>query len=221
MILYNQTLDIFDSDAYYENLPSQVFDHKYKKALNEFSDLTPENYSLEKWELERKYQQAFFEEEVDKLLFFSISLVGIIRKIQKYQEYPMIQFEFWDPRDIPQVFNECIDLYSKISKVQYNHISFSLKQISFTETYTKKIYTISEVKSYFKNLSKILNRIEPTEIVKKELNSLKKRTGIPIIINSRGVKNAIGSIDSLDNILENLFKEYYFYIKNLKVFIEN
>ena len=179
MIIYNQTQDFFNHNAHYEATPSQIMDQEYQASLIKMQDSTDcTDYSIKRWKLERQYQQTFFEEDVDKLLSYAVATVNLISKIKEHQDFPMVDFDYWDSRDFPQIYAECLDFYSQTADLE-NTLprKFVLEQVPFTRICFEKTFIVSDIKKAFKEVERIFKQLEKIHFYRNRVNELRVMFG--------------------------------------------
>lgn len=215
MLLDNQTQDCFSPRANYQKTPSEEMEREYEEKILQLSTSTLD-YSASHWKLDRKYQQIFFAEEVNRLLRYAIETVEVINKIKLYQKFPMVRLEFWDPRDIPYIYQECVELYSKLTGEKKEDMTeFSLNQVSVMQGMVEKTYSIAEVKYCFMCLEKILERLEVLKKVREKIKSLD--SSVSLIFEDEIYPITVERIKGLETRTKKMIMEY----RNIYSKIEN
>lgn len=207
MLLYNQTQDYFSPRANYQKTPSEEMEREYEEKILQLSTST-RDYSTSRWELDRKYQLILAEEEVNRLLRYAIETVEVINKIKLYQKFPMVRLDFWDPRDIPYIYQECVELYSKLTGEKKEDMTeFSLNQVSVMQGMVEKTYySIAEVKYCFICLEKILKRLEVLKKVREKIKSLD--SSVSLIFENEIHPITVERIEELKTRSKKMIEEY-------------
>lgn len=177
MIIFNQTQDFFSPNKHYEVTPSQIMDREFKASLSKISDLPEMEYLTKRFSLERAYQQIFFEEDVDVLLSYAVATVNLITKIrEQHQDFPMINFDFWDPRDFPLMYAEYLELYSKTTEVK-NSLPGIIEQVPVKRIWSENTYIPIDIKIIFIELKMLYTQIEKVNFLRRRINNLLQLLG--------------------------------------------
>lgn len=181
MILFNQTRDPFDPNSTIEETLSQIMDRRYSTCKEEISHLFGRRYSEKRFELERRYQQLLVEDEVNQLLQCVLKTIDIIQKINVHYDFPMVDLDYFDLRDFPQIYNEVNDLYFRLYKKGEKADTFvlSMKSIALWEIHEYKTYCISELEAILSRLSKLVSLYDKLNAIQKDTNSLRRILGYP------------------------------------------
>lgn len=180
MILFNQCQDPFDPNFQLKETPSQIMDKKYLSCEEELSNLSGIQYTKKRFELERKYQQTFLEEEIDQLLQYALHTIKLIKEIRKRQDIPMVNLDFFDLRDFPKMYSECLSsyiaIYGKKPEIQLLN-EFHMQKIEVNSMYV--LYGIPELKHCYSSFSKLLSSYSKLEALVKEVTDMMHLVGIP------------------------------------------
>ena len=178
MIIFNQTQDFFSPNKHYEVTPSQIMDREFEASLSKISDLSGMEYSTKCFSLERAYQQIFFEEDVDVLLSYAVATVNLITKIREHhQDFPMVNFDFWDPRDFPLMYAECLELYSKTADASSYSLHGITEQVPLERIWSERTYIPTDIKIIFMELKTLYTQIEKVNCLRSRINKLLQLLG--------------------------------------------
>ena len=216
MLLLNQTQDFFDPFAHLEKAPSDVFDRAFKEEVSNLTELSEEETKQKILSLERKYQQTFTEEDVNKLMFYTVSSFNVIDQVNLLAEkkLPEIDLKYWDIRDFPKIYEECLNmLFRLLGKNKRTRHKVTFKPIAPDDT----VYTRAQVIEFYDELKRTIHLARKIQFIQKECTKLEVALGKKVTITKIPFEPEDFTICNLSS-MEKLYN--FEFLKNMTCFEE-